>query len=461
MKKTRKYVFFISTIFCALFFAYSYYVDWYNSKTYSILPLENELSTEHLDGYSYYVFKNYAVLKDFETHGYEEDRNFLSKLSEQYNYILISEFSDFDKHFTAIKDKLDKPILNKMRYLHYIKAAEIDKFDDQMIVQRFHRALKERKIRYFMLPEHERSFNLMYLIQQDLGTPVSIESITYMLPSPIINWFGFGLISLNLFTYIPLFSVIYILFFIFLKNWSFTVAATFFSVIIFFKISKANLFKILSSSLLFGMLVYMSGYDNLFIFKLNNVRGVKILLIVLPLLVLFKAFKDYTGFSFKKGEFKKSLKKIKDIKFQKTDIILVILLAFAGFIYIIRSSNWAIVSNFERKVRDALEKVLIARPRTKELISYLFYYTPSLSGRTFIWDFFKSILPVSILDTFLHIHTPLYLSLLRTVNGFLVSLILLLIIILIENIVKRFRISMISPEDLTEAKREPSDIKGE
>lgn len=82
----------------------------------------------------------------------------------------MSEFSDFDKHFTAIKDKLDKHILNKMRYLHYIKAAEIDKFDDQMIVQRFHRALKERKIRYFMLPEHERSFNLMYLIQQDLGT---------------------------------------------------------------------------------------------------------------------------------------------------------------------------------------------------------------------------------------------------------------------------------------------------
>jgi hypothetical protein len=433
---------------------YSFYTDWHNSKTYSILPLENELSTEHLDGYSYYVFKNYAVLKDFETHGYEEDRNFLSKLSEQYNYILVSEFSDFDKYFTLVKDKLEKDILNKMRYLHYIKAAEIDKFDDQMIVQRFHRALTERKIRYFMFPEHPRSLNLIYQIQQDLGTPVNIESITYVLPSPSVNWIGFGLITLNLFSYIPLFSLIYILIFVFLKNWSFTVAATLFSIIIFFKISKMNLLKILTYSLLFGTLVYMSGYDTLFIFKLNNVRGVKILLVVLPLLVLFKAFMDYTGFKFKRGELKKSFKKIKNIKFQRSDIILVILVISAGIIYIIRSSNWAFVSNFERKVRDSLEKVLIARPRTKELISYLFYYTYPLSGRTFIWDFFKAILPVSILDTFLHIHTPLYLSLLRTVNGFLVSLILLLIIIFIEKVVGRFKISL-EPQKAVKGKNKP------
>lgn len=439
MKKIQKHIFFISLICCLLFFIYSFYVDWQNSKTYSILPLESTLSTENMEGYSYYVYKNHAILKDFQTQGYEKDNNFLKGLSEQYNYILISEFSDFDKYFTNIKDKLDKNILDKMRYLHYIKAAEIDKFDDQMIVQRFHRALTERKIRYFMFPEHSRSLNLIYLIQQDLGTPVNIESITYLLPSPLIKWFGFGLITLNLFSFVPLFSFVYILVFIFLKNWSFTIAATLFSIIIFFKISKKNLLKIITFSLLFGTLVYMSGYDTLFIFKLNNVRGVKILLVILPLLVLCKAFIDYTGFKFKKGELKKTFKKIENIKVQRSDIILVILLMFAGFIYIIRSSNWAFVSNFERKLRDSLEKVLIARPRTKELISYFFYYTPPIPGRTFIWDFFKSILPVSILDTFLHIHTPLYLSLLRTVNGFLVSLILLLIIIFVEDIVVKLK----------------------
>ena len=59
-----------------------------------------------------------------------------------------------------------------------------------MIVQRFHRALTERKIRYFMLPEHSRSLNLIYLIQQDLGTPVNIESII-IIAFTSYQWFGF------------------------------------------------------------------------------------------------------------------------------------------------------------------------------------------------------------------------------------------------------------------------------
>jgi len=147
---------------------------------------------------------------------------------------------------------------------------------------------------------------------------------------------------------------------------------------------------------------------------------------------------DFTGFRFSKFNIAESFKKIKEFKFNKSDVLLLIFVAFAGVIYVVRSSNWAFVSNFERRARDALERALIARPRTKELISYLFYYTTPLSGRRFIWDFFKALLPVSILDTFLHIHTPLNLSVLRTINGFLVSLLLLLVIILIENLYRKF-----------------------
>jgi hypothetical protein len=42
-----------------------------------------------MEGYSYYVYKNHAILKDFQTQGYEKDNNFLKGLSVQYNYILI------------------------------------------------------------------------------------------------------------------------------------------------------------------------------------------------------------------------------------------------------------------------------------------------------------------------------------------------------------------------------------
>ena len=77
MKKIQKHIFFISLICCLIFFIYSFYVDWQNSKTYSILPLESTLSTENMEGYSYYVYKNHAILKDFQTQGYEKDNNFL------------------------------------------------------------------------------------------------------------------------------------------------------------------------------------------------------------------------------------------------------------------------------------------------------------------------------------------------------------------------------------------------
>ena len=439
MRKIRKYIVLISIIFSIVFFFYSLYVDIANSSTYSILPIESQLHIIESNGYFYYTYENHAILKDFQSQGFEEDIIFLKDLTLKYKYVLVVEFSDFDKYFTEIKDQLDKDILNSMRYAHYIKAAEIDKFDDQMIVQRFHRALKERKIRYFILPEHPRTLNLINLIQKDLGTPVNINSINYSEPTFIFSGIGVGLIFLNLFSYVPLFAIIYILCFIFLNNWSFTIAATLFSIIIFFKVSKNNLLKIISYSLLFGILVFMSGYNNLLIFKLNNVRGVKILLVVLPALVLLKAFIDFTGITFKKDDIKNAFKKIKSVRFRKTDIALLLLVIAAGIIYIVRSSNWAFVTNFERQVRDYIERVLIARPRTKEIISYFFYYTPSLPGRSFIWNTFRAILPVSILDTFLHIHTPLYLSVLRTINGFLVSLILLLIILFVETIIKKIR----------------------
>jgi len=461
MNKIRKPIIFITLFSSLIFFFYAFYIDYQNSKNYSILPTEDQLNSVQKSGYNFMVYNQYAILKDFESQGFEEDQSFLRELSNQYDYVLVVEFSDFDKYFTEIKDKLDKDILNNMRYVHYIKPGEIDKFDDQMIVQRFHRALKERKIRYFLFPDHPRTPELMRLVQKDLGTPVTIDSIKYYSPTVIFPWVGFGLITINLFVYIPLFSILYILAFFFLYNWSFTLAATLFSIIIFFRISKNNLLKIIGYALLFGVLVYMSAYNSLFIFKLNNVRGVKILLLVLPLLVLLKAFMEFTGFRFSKFNIAESFKKVKEVKFNKSDVLLLIFVAFAGIIYVVRSSNWAFVTNFERRARDALERALIARPRTKELISYLFYYTTPLSGRSFIWDFFKALLPVSILDTFLHIHTPLNLSVLRTINGFLVSLLLLLVIILIENLYRKFIHSAQEPYKQEENIREENSTAEE
>ncbi len=150
MNKIRKPIIFITLFSSLIFFFYAFYIDYQNSKNYSILPTEDQLNSIQKNGYNFMVYNQYAILKDFESQGFEEDQSFLRELTNQYDCLLVVEFSDFDKYFTEIKDKMNKDILNNMRYVHYIKPGEIDKFDDQMIVQRFHRALKERKIRYFL-----------------------------------------------------------------------------------------------------------------------------------------------------------------------------------------------------------------------------------------------------------------------------------------------------------------------
>lgn len=83
------------------------------------------------------------------------------------------------------------------------------------------------------------------------------------------------------------------------------------------------------------------------------------------------------------------------------------------------------VSTTELKVRALLDKYLLVRPRTKEFLlghpALIFGLAAAYSGR-----FRRAVLPLlilgaigqaSIVDTFCHLHTPLYLSLLRAVIG--------------------------------------------
>jgi len=219
-------------------------------------------------------------------------------------------------------------------------------------------------------------------------------------------------------TYNPIISVIYALMYMFFNAWSFTFAASVFSAVIFFKISSKNVFKIIFFGLLLGTAVYSSAYTYEYIYKLTNVRGVKILLMFLLVLVFIRYFRTI---SFKQLELKK--------------IVPLFLALSAGIVfYIMRSGNWVFVSNFERKARDILEKILIARPRSKELLAYIFFYTKPLGGTEILWRMMRAVLVISILDTFLHIHSPIYLGILRTLNGFAASFIILTLIELIKKI---------------------------
>ena len=106
-------------------------------------------------------------------------------------------------------------------------------------------------------------------------------------------------------------------------------------------------------------------------------------------------------------------------------LVLLGLLGAFGVLFILRSGNFGIaVPGFERHFRDLAEVLLAVRPRTKEfLVGYpailltIFYFRNI--PRHWLWLPLSVavISPVSITNTFSHAHSPLMLSLVRSMNG--------------------------------------------
>ncbi|MFH1390404.1 MAG: DUF5693 family protein [Candidatus Margulisiibacteriota bacterium] len=116
-----------------------------------------------------------------------------------------------------------------------------------------------------------------------------------------------------------------------------------------------------------------------------------------------------------------------------------ILLAALG-VFIARSGNFSLpVPGAEKIFRNWLEMVLFVRPRTKEfLVGYPFlflaavYYLKTKDwNRLWVLMAIGTIAPVSVTNTFSHIHTPLAISIIRTANGLVLGLIFGIIVAVI------------------------------
>lgn len=112
------------------------------------------------------------------------------------------------------------------------------------------------------------------------------------------------------------------------------------------------------------------------------------------------------------------------------NVLVFVVLVGTGALYILRSGNFGIgVFDAEKVARGLLENVMIVRPRTKEfLIGYpvlflgMIYY---LKGRrAWLWPFLLIgiIGPISTLNTFCHIHSPLMISFLRSIYGVILGI---------------------------------------
>jgi len=110
-------------------------------------------------------------------------------------------------------------------------------------------------------------------------------------------------------------------------------------------------------------------------------------------------------------------------------------------LYLARSGNFVLtVPVFEVYFRNFLEALFFIRPRTKEfIIGYPFLYLAAVAllrgrpGWLWILAALGVIAPVSILNTFSHIHTPLVISMVRTVNGLVLGVAIGLVLVFIAD----------------------------
>jgi len=125
-------------------------------------------------------------------------------------------------------------------------------------------------------------------------------------------------------------------------------------------------------------------------------------------------------------------------------LIFLIILA----IYVLRSGNQNPIGLLpdEEHIRIFLEKTLFVRPRFKELIGYSLlifsFYLYKLNSFNFYKFFFliSSVAFISLTDTFLHIHIPIYISIIRSLEGiFFGTLIGFVFCIVLYSLIKTYK----------------------
>ncbi|GAB1428356.1 DUF5693 family protein [Aminivibrio sp.] len=166
-----------------------------------------------------------------------------------------------------------------------------------------------------------------------------------------------------------------------------------------------------------GLAIAAFFSDPTYMLRLRSFSGVKATLFLPPLLVLLADLKN--------REHPESLGEI----FRRPPLwgelfLLGMLLAVAGLV-LFRSDNVQFVPAFEVRLRDFLERVLVARPRSKEIfLGYpsllLWYYV----RKGDLWPHWREIFRMgtvlgfsSAVNSFCHFHTPLYFILFRQFNG--------------------------------------------
>ncbi len=181
-----------------------------------------------------------------------------------------------------------------------------------------------------------------------------------------------------------------------------------------------------------------------FLLEMDIFRGVK-LVQLLPILVYIITFIGYFGYKKEKNvsDNKTNFLEVKSIVTDNIKIgyaVLAGIVLYVGYIYLARTGHETNVkpSEFELMARNILEIKLLARPRTKE---FLIAFPAVLVALDFAFNRRKLLLfmtgllvalgQTSVANTFSHLRTPMYLSILRLTYGLIIGIVVGVIYVLI------------------------------
>src|SRR3989339_242505 len=448
----------------------------WNNPNYTTAGIVNKINL--LNGYDTIIFDGEDIA------GYPENIIALSKALKANNI----KYGNIEIIKQSGDSRLKALMGTKIVRVHSIPENEMKKLNKEEAVARLVRAVKERGIRLlylrpFLPPELKADdpvkYNLDYLSEisgklRALGfTFGSASTLEEFKPAGLqIIILGAGVVVgfillLNYFIKIPwvwswiilLFSIILMPFILVIGEKSFllekllamSAAVIFPSYAVISRFQglkessdlggKRNLlqaicifFNILADTAL-GIIIILGLLANtVFMMGSEVFMGIKIVLI-LPILIVgaYFFFKTENGFDIKGS-------KNRIIEILKTSIPVWALftgLALLGvlFVFVARSGNFTLpVPGIEKTFRLFLEKVLVIRPRTKEFL--IGYPLLIISAFLFLKGKIKwlpillaigTIGPVSLLNTYCHIHTPIVISMQRSGNGIVFGLVIGLI----------------------------------
>ncbi|AKI98244.1 hypothetical protein IX53_03925 [Kosmotoga pacifica] len=340
-------------------------------------------------------------------------------------YRVLTGFMEFDERGMYVREVLKARKYPELVFrVHFIKPKEYPNYTLEPAVQRYIRAVRERSVDVLLIMKGE-SESLDYIdlvknvysrLKEENLFSNTINSSRYTLTDS--GKFGFFTGLFSLLSWNLIVAIGYIVTVIFSHTLSLTYLAIFGSISLFFFIMRnirRGIFKpwvgyvtLFLASLGLGLAINAQMVSPAYQNGILLFRGVKISLIVLPVLV------------FALELLRRPVKKL-----STGDYVLLALFAFGGVYYLLRSGNYSFVLDAERRFRDFLDSILIVRPRFKEIIGYPFLilsiyrvYTKSGISRAIVASV-GSVPTVSVINTFCHTTAPLWTLVLRSVYGFI------------------------------------------